>query len=57
MRHCDQKKVICLLDRLETMDEGARVTNDQILMMLVSACGPFAAVGFTGRIDDPKQGD
>jgi asparagine synthase (glutamine-hydrolysing) len=34
----DQRKVIDLLDRLETMDEGARVANDQILMILVSAC-------------------
>jgi hypothetical protein len=37
VRHCDQK-VIRLLNRLETMDEGARVTNDQILMTLLSAC-------------------
>ena len=34
----DQKKVIGLLDRLDDMDEGARVANDQILMMLTSAC-------------------
>jgi asparagine synthase (glutamine-hydrolysing) len=34
----DQKKVIALLDRLALMDEGARVANDQILMLLTSAC-------------------
>jgi asparagine synthase (glutamine-hydrolysing) len=35
----DQKKVIDFLDRFANMDEGARVANDQILMMLSSACG------------------
>jgi len=34
----DQKKVVGLLDRLDSMDEGARVANDQILMLLTSAC-------------------
>jgi asparagine synthase (glutamine-hydrolysing) len=34
----DQKKVIGLLDRLDSMDEGERVANDQILMVLASAC-------------------
>jgi asparagine synthase (glutamine-hydrolysing) len=34
----DQKKVIGLLDSVDTMDEGARVANDQVLMILVSAC-------------------
>jgi asparagine synthase (glutamine-hydrolysing) len=34
----DQKKVVGLLDSLETMDEGSRVANDQVLMLLVSAC-------------------
>jgi asparagine synthase (glutamine-hydrolysing) len=34
----NQKKVIGLLDSLETMDEGARVANDQVLMHLTSAC-------------------
>lgn len=34
----DQKKIVGLLDSLGTMDEGARVANDQILMHLVSAC-------------------
>ena len=33
----DQRKVIGLLDRLADMDEGARVANDQVLMMLTSA--------------------
>jgi Asparagine synthase len=27
-----------LLDRLETMDEGSRLANDQVLMILLSAC-------------------
>ena len=34
----DQKKVVALLDGVESMDEGSRVANDQILMSLVSAC-------------------
>ena len=34
----DRKNVVDLLDRVDTMDEGARVANDQILMILVSAC-------------------
>ena len=34
----DQKKVVGLLDSLHAMDESARVANDQVLMMLVSAC-------------------
>jgi asparagine synthase (glutamine-hydrolysing) len=34
----DQKKVVGLLDRLGGMDESARVANDQILMILTSAC-------------------
>jgi asparagine synthase (glutamine-hydrolysing) len=34
----DQQKVVDLLDRLDTTDEGSRVANDQILMILVSAC-------------------
>jgi asparagine synthase (glutamine-hydrolysing) len=34
----DQKKVVALLDQLPTMDESARVANDQILMFLTSAC-------------------
>jgi asparagine synthase (glutamine-hydrolysing) len=34
----DQKKVIGLLDNLNAMDESSRVANDQILMILVSAC-------------------
>jgi asparagine synthase (glutamine-hydrolysing) len=34
----DQKKVVGLLDSLQTMDEGACVANDQVLMLLVSAC-------------------
>ena len=34
----NQKKVIGLLDSLNTMDESARVANDQVLMLLVSAC-------------------
>jgi asparagine synthase (glutamine-hydrolysing) len=34
----DQRKVVGLLDSLHTMDEGSRVANDQVLMILVSAC-------------------
>jgi asparagine synthase (glutamine-hydrolysing) len=34
----DQKKIIRFLDSLATMDEGARVANDQVLMTVVSAC-------------------
>jgi asparagine synthase (glutamine-hydrolysing) len=34
----DQQKVVHLLDRLDAMDEGSRVANDQVLMMIVSAC-------------------
>ena len=34
----DRKKVVDLLDRVATMDEGSRVAVDQILMLLVSAC-------------------
>jgi asparagine synthase (glutamine-hydrolysing) len=34
----DQGKVIGLLDRLPSMDESARVANDQVLMFLTSAC-------------------
>jgi asparagine synthase (glutamine-hydrolysing) len=34
----DPKKVVGLLDSLDSMDEGSQVANDQILMMLVSAC-------------------
>ena len=34
----DQRKVVGLLDRLGSMDESARVANDQILMILTSAC-------------------
>jgi asparagine synthase (glutamine-hydrolysing) len=34
----DQAKVVDLLDRLDTMDEGSRLANNQVLMILVSAC-------------------
>jgi asparagine synthase (glutamine-hydrolysing) len=34
----DQKAVIELLDRMPSMDDGARTANDQILMVLVSLC-------------------
>ena len=34
----DQKKVVRILDKLHTMDEGAGVANDQVLMILLSAC-------------------
>lgn len=34
----DQKKVLGLLDTLQTMEEGSRVAYDQVLMILVSTC-------------------
>jgi asparagine synthase (glutamine-hydrolysing) len=34
----DRTEVLNLLDQLPTMDEGSRVANDQILMLLLSAC-------------------
>ena len=34
----DQRKVVSLLDHIETMDDGSRVANDQVLMLLTSAC-------------------
>jgi asparagine synthase (glutamine-hydrolysing) len=34
----DQRKVVALLDSLHNMDEGARVANDPVLMILTSAC-------------------
>jgi asparagine synthase (glutamine-hydrolysing) len=34
----DRKKVVGLLDRLGSMDEGSRVAVDQLLMFLTSAC-------------------
>jgi asparagine synthase (glutamine-hydrolysing) len=38
MPFVDQDKVIDLLDRVHTMDEGARVACDQTLMSLLSMC-------------------
>jgi asparagine synthase (glutamine-hydrolysing) len=34
----DQKRVVSLLDDLRHVDEPTRVVNDQVLMMLLSAC-------------------
>jgi asparagine synthase (glutamine-hydrolysing) len=34
----DPKKVVALLDSLHAMDEDSRVANDQVLMLVVSAC-------------------
>jgi asparagine synthase (glutamine-hydrolysing) len=34
----DRAAVVALLDRLPEMDTGARVANDQVLMLLVSMC-------------------
>jgi asparagine synthase (glutamine-hydrolysing) len=34
----DRAKVVDLLDRLDTMDDAARLANDPVLMILVSAC-------------------
>lgn len=41
----DQKKVVALLDRVDTMDDGGRVANDQTLMFLASACVLHARFG------------
>ena len=38
MPYFDQRQVVDLLDRLPQMDTGARVANDQVLMLLVSMC-------------------
>jgi len=34
----DQGKVVSILDRLPTMEESSRVANDQVLMIVLSAC-------------------
>jgi len=34
----DAGRVVDLLDRLPSMDQGSRVASDQLLMMLLSAC-------------------
>jgi asparagine synthase (glutamine-hydrolysing) len=34
----DKQKVVAVLDTMYTGDENARVANDQILMMVLSAC-------------------
>lgn len=34
----NQKAVVDLLDRLPQMDDGARISNDQVLMQLLSLC-------------------
>jgi len=34
----DQKKIVNMLDGLQTTDENSRVANDQVLMMVLSAC-------------------
>jgi hypothetical protein len=34
----DRNAVVALLDRLPEMDTGARVANDQVLMLMVSLC-------------------
>jgi len=34
----DRSKVIALLERLPTMDERARIANDQVLMLRLSTC-------------------
>jgi asparagine synthase (glutamine-hydrolysing) len=56
MPYFDQKKVVGLLDRLPSMDAGARTANDQVLMLLASMCvlqerfrlGSGSAVGAAG---------
>jgi hypothetical protein len=37
-RFSDQKKVVALLDSLQTMDESAHIAIDPTLMMLMSIC-------------------
>mgnify|MGYP001057570020 CR=1 FL=1 len=34
----DRKKVVGLLDRIDDMDDGGRIANDQTLMFIASAC-------------------
>lgn len=34
----NQKKVVSVLDGLQSADESSRVANDQVLMMVLSAC-------------------
>jgi asparagine synthase (glutamine-hydrolysing) len=34
----DQRKVVSILDSLPSMDESSRVANDQVLMIVLSAC-------------------
>jgi asparagine synthase (glutamine-hydrolysing) len=34
----NQKAVVDLLDRMPAMDDGARIANDQVLMILLSMC-------------------
>ena len=38
MPFLDRRRVVDLLDSLDTMDDGARVVNDQVLMTAVSMC-------------------
>jgi asparagine synthase (glutamine-hydrolysing) len=38
MPYFNQKRVIDLLDRMPSMDVGARTANDQVLMLMVSMC-------------------
>ena len=38
MPYFDQKRVVDLLDRMPSMDVGARTANDQVLMQMVSMC-------------------
>jgi hypothetical protein len=34
----DRNKIIKILDSLQSTDEGSRVADDQVLMMVLSAC-------------------
>ena len=43
----NQKSIVGLLDRLHTMDAGARTAYDQILMPLVSMCVLHERFGMT----------
>jgi asparagine synthase (glutamine-hydrolysing) len=43
----NQQRVVELLDRMPSMDEGARIANDQILMTLMSICVLHQRFGLT----------
>ena len=50
----NQRKVVGLLDSLRAMDEGSRVANDQVLMLLVSACVLHERFHLTTKGNQPR---